>query len=290
MACCSCGGAWRGTRPRPGLSANPSTPCARKRCAHLYTKRRLIPTMAAMAVIDTPSATSKIIRPRLARPAEMVVARCHASSVRRSAGVRWMVREVLRPRAIPRPCVIPVETITTWGPGVIRGTCLVRQTATTSPLVARHDVSEKTMCGAGCACTPCEGCPCTGQHHRPVLPVSRPWSPWETESVVAHRQCPAPNAWNPSPQVRPHRAPATCGQSLPACPRPPPSPSLRRQTVPGLRSMGADAVRSVNHTVRLDICVSAQHGFVGQAWSGRVVGLRPTRRPLRLSRHAPANG
>ena len=68
MACCSCGGAWRGTRPRPGLSANPSTPCSRNRCAHLYTKGRLIPTMAAMAVIETPSATSKIILPRLARP------------------------------------------------------------------------------------------------------------------------------------------------------------------------------------------------------------------------------
>ena len=46
----------------------PPTPCSRKRCAHLYTKRRLIPTMAAMAVIGTPSATSKIILPRLARP------------------------------------------------------------------------------------------------------------------------------------------------------------------------------------------------------------------------------
>ena len=123
-----------------------------------------------------------------------------------------------------------------------------------------------------------------------VLPVCRPWSPWEKESVVAHRQCPAPNAWTPSQQVRPHRAPATCGPSLPACPRPPPSPSLRRQTVPGLRSMGADAVCDVNHTVRHDICVSGQHGFFGQVWSGPGVGLRPTRRPLRLSRHGPAHG
>jgi len=54
--------------------------------------------------------------------------------------------------------------------------------------------------------------------------------------------------------------------------------------------MGADTVRSVNHTVRLDICPSAQHGFVGQAWSGPGVGIRPTRHPLRLSRHVPANG
>ena len=51
------------------------------------------PIVAAMAVIGTPSATSKIILPRLARPAETVVAGCHASSVRRSAGVRVMVRK-----------------------------------------------------------------------------------------------------------------------------------------------------------------------------------------------------
>jgi len=49
-------------------------------------------------------------------------------------------------------------------------------------------------------------------------------------------------------------------------------------------------VSGVNHTVRLDICESAQHGFVGQAWSGPVVGIRPTRRPLRMSRHVPDNG
>src|SRR5262249_54782260 len=53
--------------------------------------------------IGIPSATSKIIRPRRARPAEMVVARCHASSVWRSVGVRRIVREVVRPRAIQRP-------------------------------------------------------------------------------------------------------------------------------------------------------------------------------------------
>jgi hypothetical protein len=60
------------------------------------------------AVIDRPSATSKIIWARLRSPARMVVARCHASSVRRSSSVRGMVREVLRPRAIERPCVIQV--------------------------------------------------------------------------------------------------------------------------------------------------------------------------------------
>jgi hypothetical protein len=42
-----------------------------------------------------------------------------------------------------------------------------------------------------------------------------------------------------------------------------------------------DNWRSVNHTVRLDIWESAQHGFVGQAWSGPGVGIRPTRCPLR---------
>ena len=108
MPCCSFGGAWRGTRPRPGLSANPSTPCSRNHCAQLSTKRRLIPIVAAMAAIGTPSATSTLILPRLAHPAETVVARCHASSVRRSADVRWMVRVVLRPRALERPCVIHV--------------------------------------------------------------------------------------------------------------------------------------------------------------------------------------
>ena len=47
-----------------------------------------------MSVIVTPSARSRITRARLASPAEMVVARCHARSVRRSAGVRRIVREV----------------------------------------------------------------------------------------------------------------------------------------------------------------------------------------------------
>jgi hypothetical protein len=89
--------------PRPGLSVNPSIPCCRNRCPHLYTKRRLIPTVAATSEIDMPSATSKIIRPRRARPAAMVVERCHARRVWRSAGVRRIVREVLRPRAILIP-------------------------------------------------------------------------------------------------------------------------------------------------------------------------------------------
>jgi hypothetical protein len=56
-----------------------------------------------MSVIGMPSATSKIIRPRRTHPAAIVVERCHTKSVRRWAGVRRIVREVLRPRAISRP-------------------------------------------------------------------------------------------------------------------------------------------------------------------------------------------
>src|SRR6266705_1420597 len=46
---------------------------------------------------------SKIIRPRLACPAGMVVDRCQAKSVRRSAAVSRIVRDVGGPRAIPIP-------------------------------------------------------------------------------------------------------------------------------------------------------------------------------------------
>ena len=240
--------------------------------------------MAAMAVIDTPSARSKIILPRLARPAETVVARCHARSVRRSAGVRWMVREVLRPRAIQRPCVRQVETGTNWDSRRSQGTMCGKADRDDST-VGRQTrfYLKKPYAVLDVPARPARAVTVLDSPTGRVRPVSRPWAPWEQESVVAHRPCPAPNAWNPFQQVRPHRAPATCGPSLPACPRPLPSPSLRWQTVPGLRSMGAEAMHSVNHTVRLDICVSAQHGFVGQAWSGPGVGLRPTRRPLRPS-------
>ena len=62
-----------------------------------------MPTVAAMSVIVTPSARSKIIRPRLATPTGMAVERCHTRSVRRSARVRRTVKEVVRPRAIQSP-------------------------------------------------------------------------------------------------------------------------------------------------------------------------------------------
>src|SRR5262245_21713977 len=62
-----------------------------------------MPTVAATPEIDMPSATRKIIRPRRARPAGIVVARCHARRVWRTAGVRRIAREVLRPRAILIP-------------------------------------------------------------------------------------------------------------------------------------------------------------------------------------------
>ena len=45
-------------------------------------------------------AKNQIIRPRLARPARMVVDRCHASSVWRSSAVRWIMRDVFLPRGI----------------------------------------------------------------------------------------------------------------------------------------------------------------------------------------------
>ena len=255
MACCSCGGAWRGTRPRPGLSANPSTPCARNRCAHLYTKRRLIPTMAAMAVIDTPSATSKIILPRLARPAGTVVARCHASSVRRSAGVRWMVREVLRPRAIQRPCVIQVKTGTNMGFQAFSGKTVREGRQRRHPRWSPDTlIAEKPYAVLDVPARPARDVTVLDSTTGQGTSVSRPWA------HVIHRQ------WSPTVNVPPLKRlePLAAGATAPsprhvrsrpspACPRPPPSPSLRRQTVPGLRSMGAEAVHSVNHTVRLDI-------------------------------------
>src|SRR5215467_11303825 len=62
-----------------------------------------MPTVAAMSVIVIPFAKSKIIRARLASPAERVGARCQARSVWRSAGVRRMLKEVLRPLTIQGP-------------------------------------------------------------------------------------------------------------------------------------------------------------------------------------------
>jgi hypothetical protein len=72
----------RGRELRPSVSVNPATPWACDRCTHLETKRRLIPTMAA---------TEDNTLPRRARPPAMVVARCHARSVWRAAGVRRSV-------------------------------------------------------------------------------------------------------------------------------------------------------------------------------------------------------
>ena len=156
---CSCRGAWRGTRPapRPGLSAKPPTPCVRKRCTHLYTKRRLIPTVAAMVAIGTPSATSKMILPRLARPAEMVVARCHASSVRRSAGVRVILRAVLRPRAIVRPCVREGSVVVSSRastPHTARHGSTTPGAGEALPRTAPLDAEAGASCGAHAAVSP----------------------------------------------------------------------------------------------------------------------------------------
>jgi hypothetical protein len=142
-------------------------------------------------------------------------------------------------------------------------------------------LSEKTIRSAGVPARPARDVTVLDRPTSRVLQVPRPWKPCEHASVGAHRPWTAHHAWNSSQQVRPHRAPATGGPSLPACPRPPPSPGLRRQTVPGSRGSGADTVRSVNHTVSRYIWESVQHGFVGQVWSGPGVSIRPTRCPLR---------
>jgi hypothetical protein len=202
-----------------------------------------------------------------------------------------MVSEVLRPRAIERPCVIQVKTGTNWDSRRSQGTMCGKADSDDIPVGRQTRVQlKKPYAVLEVPARTARAVPVLDRTTGKVLPVSRPWAPWKQESVVAHRPWTAPHAWNPSQQVRLHRAPATCGQALPASPRPLPSPSLRWQTVPGLRSMGAEAMRNVNHTVRLAICVSAQHGFVGQVWSGPGVGLCPTRCPLRLSRHVPAHG
>ena len=126
--------------PRPGLSAKPSTPCARNRCAHLYTKRRLIPTVAAMAVIDTPSATSKIIRARRSSPATD-----GCPPLPRAERLAFLRREGDGERGFASTshtaplCDKGVDRNHMGVPSVIRRKCSARQTATTSPLVARHD-------------------------------------------------------------------------------------------------------------------------------------------------------
>src|SRR2546422_3465449 len=56
--------------------------------------------MAAIWTSGTLSARRRIIRPRLARPARIVVERCHAISVWRSSAVRWIVSAGFRPRGI----------------------------------------------------------------------------------------------------------------------------------------------------------------------------------------------
>ena len=221
VACGSYGGPWRGTRrprpPRPGLSVNPSTRCSRKRCTHLYTKRRLIPTLTAMAVIATPSAKRRIIRARRRSPAWMAVDRCQARSVWRSSGVREMVREVVRPRAIQRPCVREVPPGTTWGPDM------------------RRD---------------------DGRAGRP----------------------------------RRHRSPLYKGN---VCPDGAPGSRATRfwsQTTDGasLTQEEGGFCYPDNHTISLCLCASAQHGFVGQVWSGRGVGIRPTRCPRVPQSAAPS--
>jgi hypothetical protein len=171
------------------------------------------------------------------------VARCHASSVRCSAGARVMVREVVRPRAILRPCMIHVSMITTGGskryPGTMCGkadrddSTSGRQTRCywNKPYAVLEVPARTARAVTG-----------LDSQTDSVIPVCRLLSPFDTESVVAPRQWPSQNAWISSQPIRPRRAPATCGPSLPACSRTPLSPSLLRHRVQCSRSISADAV------------------------------------------------
>ena len=146
----------------------------------------LIPTLTAISNQSRRRRRGGRNRPGTSSsPARMVVDRCQARSVWRSSGVREMVRAVVRPRAIQRPCVREVPPGTPWGPERLRD-----------------------------------------------------------------------DGWAGRP--RRYRSPR--------------SPRLRRQTVPGSRRRRKEFVPRHNHTVRRALCVSAQHGFVGQVWAGPGVG------------------
>src|SRR5215467_8914901 len=95
-----------------------------------------MPTVAAMSVIVIPFAKSKIIRARLASPAERVVAHCQARSVWRSTGVRRMLKEVLRPLTIQRPhgqqsapsAVVGKSTLGLYAPERLHRSCISKDT------------------------------------------------------------------------------------------------------------------------------------------------------------------
>jgi len=86
--------------PRPGASESPARRWERKRLAHLRTTVRWTPSEPATADWACPSAKRRIIFPRRASPAVIVVERCQCSKVSRSSEDRRMRNEDLRPRAI----------------------------------------------------------------------------------------------------------------------------------------------------------------------------------------------
>jgi hypothetical protein len=105
-------------RPGRGLSWRPAKPWSRYRSAHLRTCRTLKPHRSAVSFKVWPWSRSRRIRPRRAKPAGPVVARCQRSISARSAGVRTMVREDLRPRmATPRNRGAGRGSIALWPSG-----------------------------------------------------------------------------------------------------------------------------------------------------------------------------
>src|SRR4029434_2423022 len=113
-----------------------------------------------MSVIVIPSARSNTTRARLASPARMFVARCHARSVWRSADVRRIMNEVLRPRAIRCPCVRRVETV----PKSAILTTLLGETC-----VDGTNIGHPCAYHRGPSCSPAGVAPPMGDCHRPIV-------------------------------------------------------------------------------------------------------------------------
>ena len=100
---------WTNANARQGPAVAPWFVC---QTFHAILQKALCPLIDTMAgdpdhgailTSGTRSAMSKIMRPRLACPAGIVVDRCHAVSVSRCSAVRSMVSNVFHPRAISIP-------------------------------------------------------------------------------------------------------------------------------------------------------------------------------------------
>ena len=74
-------------RPGRGSSVSPSSRDARNRDRHFATVSREIPSSAATAWFDAPSAQARTIRDRSASDCAVLRLRVHASSARRSSSV-----------------------------------------------------------------------------------------------------------------------------------------------------------------------------------------------------------